>query len=118
MSVPSPDAILHLATLHLLSQAGFASTSQAAGLSLTSVVAQYFKLIAKSSIDRAILAGRNKPGALDVVESLKELGHGFGLEELHEYGLDHAGEMLEGDGLDLLGGELLGSRLSDEGVRI
>lgn len=105
MSVPSPDAILHLATLHLLSQAGFASTSQAASLSLTSVVAQYFKLIARSSIDRALLAGRNKPGALDVVESLKDLGYGFGLDELYEHGLDHSGSTLEGDGLALLSGE-------------
>lgn len=105
MTSATPDAILHLANLHLLSQAGFASTSKAASLTLTSVVSEYFRLIAKSSIDRADLAGRSKPGALDVVGSLKELGYGFGLDELYEYGLDNSGDVLEGEALDRLAGE-------------
>lgn len=100
----TPNAVLHLATLHLLSQAGFASTSRAASLTLTSVVEQYFKLVARASIDRAFLAGRRKPGALDVVESLHELGPGFGLDELYEYGLDHGGEVIQGEALDRLSG--------------
>lgn len=107
MSTPdsTPDAILHLATLHLLSQAGFASTSQAASLTLSSVVAQYFKTISRACIDRANLAGRNKPGAYDVVESLKELGYGHGLEELYEYALDsRGGDVFQGEALDRLSG--------------
>lgn len=107
MSSPdtTPDAILHLATLHLLSKAGFASTSQAASLTLSSVVAQYFKTVSRACIDRANLAGRNKPGAYDVVESLKELGYGFGLEELYEYGLDsRGGDVFHGEALEKLSG--------------
>jgi hypothetical protein len=52
------------------------------------------------------LAGRNKPGAYDVVESLKELGYGFGLDELYEYGLDSSGgDVLQGEPLDKLSGK-------------
>lgn len=115
MSSPdsTPDAVLHLATLHLLSQAGFASTSRAASLTLSSVIAQYFKTISRACIDRANLAGRNKAGAYDVVESLKELGYGHGLEELYEYGLDtRGGDVLQGEVLERLSGRLsLSSRL-------
>ena len=101
----TPDAILHLATLHLLSQAGFASTSKAASLTLSSVVAQYFKTVARACVDHANLAGRSKPGAYDVVESLKELGFGFGLDELYEYGLDNRGGVVfQGEALEQLSG--------------
>jgi histone H3/H4 len=106
MSLPSPDALLHLATLHLLSQAGFASTSQAASLSLTSVVGEYFKLVARSTVDRALHAGRAKPGIYDVVGSLEDLGYGMRLEDLYEYGLESGRDTLEGEGLEKLAGKL------------
>jgi hypothetical protein len=104
MAAPSPDALLHLATLHLLSQAGFASTSRAASLTLSSVVGEYFKLVARASVDRAVLAGRSKPGAYDVVESLEELGYGFRLDDLYRYGLDSGRDAFEGEGLGRLAG--------------
>jgi len=104
MSVPSPDALLHLATLHLLSQAGFASTSQAASLTLSSVVGEYFKLVARSTVDRALLAGRSKPGVYDVVASLEDLGYGSSLEDLFEYGASSGRDTLEGEGLEKLAG--------------
>jgi hypothetical protein len=104
MSIPSPDALLHLAILHLLSQAGFASTSKAASLSLTAVVGEYFKLVARSSVDRALLAGRAKPGVYDVVGSLEELGYGSSLEDLYDYGLASGKHTLQGEGLEKLAG--------------
>jgi len=107
MAVPSPDALLHLATLHLLSQAGFASTSQAASLTLSSVVSEYFKLVARSTVDHALLAGRAKPGVYDVVASLEELGYGSSLEDLYEYGLSSGRDMLQGEGLEKLAGARL-----------
>lgn len=111
MAAPSPDALLHLATLHLLSQAGFASTSRAASLTLSSVVGEYFKLVARASVDRALFAGRSKPGAYDVVESLEELGYGFRLDDLYSYGLDSGRHAFEGEGLGKLAGiSILASR--------
>jgi len=107
MAVPSPDALLHLATLHLLSQAGFASTSQAASLTLSSVVSEYFKLVARSTVDHALLAGRAKPGVYDVVASLEELGYGSSLEDLYEYGLGSGRDTLQGEGLEKLAGARL-----------
>lgn len=100
MAPSSPDAILHLATLHLLSQAGFASTSQAASLSLSSVAAQYLRVVAQDCVDRATLAGRSKVAAHDVVAALEELGAGYGIEELMEYGADHQGVEFESGGID------------------
>lgn len=115
MAVPSPDALLHLANLHLLSQAGFASTSKAASLTLSSVVGEYFQLVARASVDRANLAGRSKPGAYDVVESLEELGYGFRLDELYEYGLDCGRNVLQGAALGRLAGESTAARMSTWG---
>lgn len=107
MQADSPDAILHLATLHLLSQAGFASTSRAASLSLSSVAAHYFRVVAQACVDRAALAGRSKVAAQDVVGALQEMGMrgGSGLEELMEYGADNAGVGFESEGIDGLTGE-------------
>jgi hypothetical protein len=114
MALPSPDALLHLATLHLLSQAGFASTSKAASLTLSSVAGEYFKLVARSTVDHALLAGRAKPGVYDVVASLEELGYGSSLEDLYEYGLDSGRDTLQGEGLEKLAGMCFGT--SDRGV--
>jgi histone H3/H4 len=104
MQPDSPDAILHLATLHLLSQAGFASTSKAASLTLTSVTAQYFRVVAQACVDRATLAGRSKVAAQDVVGALQGLGAGYGMDELMEYGVDNAGVGFKSEGIDDLAG--------------
>lgn len=112
MSVPSPDALLHLATLHLLSQAGFASTSKAASITLSSVVGEYFKLVARSTVDKALHAGRSRPGIYDVVSSLEDLGYGMSLDDLYEYGLESGRDTLEGEGLEKLAGVLLAFLIS------
>lgn len=107
MQPDSPDAILHLATLHLLSQVGFASTSRAASLSLSSVAAQYFRVVAQACVDRAVLAGRSKVAAQDVLGALQDMGvagDGYGMDELMEYGLDHAGVGFKSSGIDDLSG--------------
>lgn len=80
----SPDAVLHLAALHTLAEAGFASTSRAASLTLSSVVSRYLRLVAQACIDRANLAGRSKVAAIDVVQALDDLGVS-GVGDLHEW---------------------------------
>jgi histone H3/H4 len=85
----SPDAVLHLAALHTLAHSGFASTSRAASLNLSAILARYLQLVAQECTERAALAGRSKVAAIDVVGSLEDLGMG-GIEELQEWtaGLD------------------------------
>lgn len=84
MTRPDPEAVLHLCTLHLLSRAGFASTSRAASLTLSAALAQYFRAAALACLDRAAEAGRAQPGALDVQQGLEDLGVG-GVPELYEW---------------------------------
>ncbi|CAD6585809.1 MAG: hypothetical protein TREMPRED_004243 [Tremellales sp. Tagirdzhanova-0007] len=88
-SSTSPDAVLHLAALHTLAQAGFASTSRAASLVLSSTVSRYIRLVGLACVEHANLAGRSKVAAIDVVEALDALGVG-GVGDLHEWavGLD------------------------------
>jgi hypothetical protein len=74
-------------------------------LTLSSVVGEYFKLVARASVDRALLAGRSKPGVYDVVGSLEELGYGSRLEDLYEYGLGSERDTLVGEGLGKLAGK-------------
>ena len=84
-SVPaSPDAVLHLAALHTLAQAGFASTSQAASMTLTTAITRYLRLVAQSSIERANLAGRSKVAAVDLVQALDDLGAGS-VSEIYDW---------------------------------
>ncbi|BEI80636.1 hypothetical protein CcaverHIS002_0111650 [Cutaneotrichosporon cavernicola] len=80
----SPDAVLHLAALHTLAHAGFASTSRAASLNLSSILARYLRLVAEECTGRAALAGRSKVAAVDVVTTLQDLGVG-GIGELQEW---------------------------------
>ncbi|ORY25370.1 hypothetical protein BCR39DRAFT_499331 [Naematelia encephala] len=111
----SPDAILHLAALHTLAQAGFASTSRAASLTLSDALARYLRIVAQACADRAALAGRTKVAAVDVVAALEELGVS-GVSELHEWtaGLDK--EVVFEGGVDGLG-DYLGEGLSGiEGI--
>jgi hypothetical protein len=98
---PSPQAILHLISLHHLAQAGFASTSQAASLTLGSTLEHYLLLVARSSAERASIAGRSKVGVRDLARTLEELGVG-GAEEVHEFAVG-LGKQVEFVGL---GGEL------------
>jgi histone H3/H4 len=110
---PSPEAVLHLITLHHLAQAGFASTSQAASLTLTSALEQYILLLARTSAERANVAGRNKVGVKDLVRALDDLGVD-GVEEVHEFtvGLGKEVEFVGfGNGLK----ERVGSGIEDIG---
>jgi histone H3/H4 len=106
MTVPSasPDAILHLAALHALSAAGFASTSRAASTTLSGVLGRYLQLVGGACAERAALAGRAKVSAADVVEALEGLGVG-GVEEVMEWSLDEREVVFEGGGLEELDGE-------------
>ncbi len=80
----SPEAVLHLAVLHGLAQAGFPSTSRAASLTFSSAVSRYLRLVALSCADLANLAGRSKIAAIDVVQAVEDLGVG-GVADLHEW---------------------------------
>jgi len=101
----SPDAVLHLAALHTLASAGFASTSRAASMTLSGVLARYLELVASSCAERAALAGRSKVAAIDVVNALDDLGVG-GITELQEWTLDLDKEVtFTGGRLDELAGE-------------
>lgn len=99
---PSPDALLHLATLHILSTAGFPSTSRAASLTLSSIAAKYLRTVAQACTEQAALAGRSKVGAGDVVEVLEELGQGVG--ELESWWLSRKEEASFAGGFEDLGG--------------
>lgn len=100
----APDAVLHLAALHALASAGFASTSSAASLTLTDVVARYLRLLATTSVEKAALAGRSKVAAVDVVQTLEDLGVGS-VGELQEWALDLESEVVfAGAGMDQLAG--------------
>lgn len=83
----SPEAVLHLAALHTLAQAGFASTSRAASVTLTGVLQQYLSVVAATCTERAALAGRSKVAAVDVVHALEDMGVG-GVSELQEWTAD------------------------------
>ncbi|EIW68658.1 hypothetical protein TREMEDRAFT_63123 [Tremella mesenterica DSM 1558] len=96
----SPEAILHLAVLHALSQAGFASTSRAASLSLSSVLGRYLQVVATECVQRAHMAGRGKPGAMDVAVVLREMGSG--VEEVMDWTAERESRsMLTGEMEDL-----------------
>ncbi|WWC59090.1 uncharacterized protein I303_101638 [Kwoniella dejecticola CBS 10117] len=90
MSAPSPDAVLHLAALHTLAHAGFASTSRAASVTLSTVLAKYLKLVATTCVERASLAGRGKVAAIDVVDALDDLG--INVDELIDWSSDQNGD--------------------------
>ncbi|WWC87262.1 uncharacterized protein L201_002150 [Kwoniella dendrophila CBS 6074] len=100
MSTPSPDAILHLAALHTLSQTGFASTSSSASVTLSNVLSKYLRLVASTCIERANLSGREKVSAIDVVDALDSLGVRIG--ELIDWTADQDGDYLNGNHLDNL----------------
>jgi histone H3/H4 len=100
----SPDAVLHLAALHTLASAGFASTSRAASLTLSGVLERYLQLVASKCAAHAALAGRSKVAAIDVVDALDGLGVG-GLAELQEWTADLDKEVtFTGGRLDELAG--------------
>ncbi|OCF59205.1 hypothetical protein L486_03707 [Kwoniella mangroviensis CBS 10435] len=90
MSAPTPEAVLHLATLHTLAQAGFASTSQAASLTLSTVIPKHLKVLATACVERATLAGRGKVAAIDVVDALDDLG--VNVDELIDWAVDQNGD--------------------------
>ncbi|WVQ97723.1 hypothetical protein IAU59_004837 [Kwoniella sp. CBS 9459] len=98
----SPAAVLHLAALHTLAATGFASTSSAASLTLSSVLEKYLKLVATACVERANSAGRNKVAAVDIVTALDDLGVRVG--EL----VDWAEEVDEGRSAGHLGKDGLG----------
>lgn len=101
----SPDAVLHLVALHTLAQAGFASTSRAASMTLSSALARYLQNIAAACTERAALAGRTKVAAIDVVTALEDMGVG-GVAELEEWTADLDKEVvLTGGKLGELAGE-------------
>lgn len=102
----SPDAVLHLAALHTLAQAGFASTSRAASLTLSGALARYLHVVAASCTEHAALAGRSKVAAIDVVNTLDDLGVG-GVTELQEWTADLDKEVsFTGGKMDELAGML------------
>ncbi|WWC67574.1 uncharacterized protein I206_101484 [Kwoniella pini CBS 10737] len=100
MSAPSPDAVLHLAALHTLAQAGFASTSRAASVTLSTVLSKYLKLVATTCVERASLAGRGKVAAIDVVDALDDLG--VNVDELIDWSCDQSGDYFDQSSLGSL----------------
>ncbi|KAL7423311.1 hypothetical protein Q5752_002612 [Cryptotrichosporon argae] len=113
----SVDAILHLATLHALSQAGFASTSRSASLSLSSVLSRYLAVVGRSCAERAALAGRSKVAAIDVIEALEDLGVG-GVDELQDWTAGRDEEVFVGGKMDELAQCLRDGLSVDEGIRL
>ncbi|WVQ83860.1 hypothetical protein IAT38_006004 [Cryptococcus sp. DSM 104549] len=111
---PAPDAVLHLAALHTLAATGFASTSRAASMTLSTVMAKYLRLVATTCVERANLAGRNKVAALDVVDALEDLGVRVG--ELYEWAEEHGEVSLGGEGLGGLEDYLRDGLSVDEGL--
>ncbi|WVR04301.1 hypothetical protein IAU60_001301 [Kwoniella sp. DSM 27419] len=111
---PAPDAVLHLAALHTLAAAGFASTSSAASVTLSTALSKYLKLVAGACVERATLAGRSKVAAVDVVDALDGLGVRVG--ELAEWAEDEPGVSLGNDGLGGLEQYLQDGLSVDEGV--
>ena len=116
MTAPCPDAVLHLAALHTLAAAGFASTSRAASLSLSTTLSRYLRLVAVTCTERASLAGRTKIAAIDVLQALEELGIG-GIGELQEWtvGLDQE-VSLNAPGLISLGQEVREGLVIEDGI--
>ncbi|TYJ54409.1 hypothetical protein B9479_004919 [Cryptococcus floricola] len=111
---PAPDAVLHLAALHALAAAGFASTSSAASTTLSAVTARYLRTVAAACVERAHLAGRGKASALDVAEALEDLGIHVG--ELSEWAQGQRQVVLESAGLSGLEDHLRDGLLIDEGM--
>ncbi|WWD21986.1 hypothetical protein CI109_106474 [Kwoniella shandongensis] len=111
---PSPDAVLHLAALHTLAATGFASTSQAASMTLSSVMAKYLRLVATACVERASLAGRSKVAAVDVVDALDELGVQVG--ELYDWAVEEGQVSFEKDGLGGLEDYLEDGLAVEEGI--
>ncbi|WVW78833.1 hypothetical protein I302_100796 [Kwoniella bestiolae CBS 10118] len=93
MSAPTPEAVIHLATLHTLAQAGFASTSKAASITLSTVIPKYLKVLATACVERASLAGRGKVAAIDVVDALDDLG--IHVDELIDWGSEQNGDYFD-----------------------
>lgn len=113
-SAPSPDAVLHLAALHTLAQTGFASTSQAASLTLSTTMARYLRLVATTCSERAAQAGRSKVAGIDVVQALEDLGVG-GVSDLHEWTVGLEKEVsLTAPGLEGLQAGLRDGRSAEE----
>lgn len=107
---PAPDAVLHLAALHALAAAGFASTSRAASITLSTAMAHYLRLVAATCVERANLAGRSKVAALDVAEALEALGVRVG--ELSEWAEEQGEVVFDKGPLSGLDGEYLSIALS------
>ncbi|WRT65125.1 uncharacterized protein IL334_002067 [Kwoniella shivajii] len=115
MASPSPDAVLHLAALHTLSQTGFASTSKAASLTLSTALAKYLKVVANACVERASLAGRGKVAAIDVVDALDDLGVRIG--ELIDYAGDQTNDYFDNrDDLGNLQDYTLGGLNAENGI--
>ncbi|KAK8846677.1 hypothetical protein IAR55_005764 [Kwoniella newhampshirensis] len=111
---PSPDAVLHLAALHTLAATGFASTSQAASMTLSSVMAKYLRLVSTACVERASLAGRSKVAAVDVVDALDELGVQVG--ELYDWAQGEGQVSFEKEGLVGLENYVNQGLAVDEGI--
>jgi hypothetical protein len=84
-SAPSPSALLHLLTLKYLSDSGFASTSRAASVTLSSVLEKYISATARACAKKAEHAGRRKVGALDMVHVLEERQGPGVMREMEEW---------------------------------
>ena len=106
-AMASPDAVLHLAALHALARAGFASASRAASLTLSAVLARYLAVLARSCTERAALAGRSKVAAVDVVDTLDALGLD-GVGQVLEWTAGREEEVLVGARMDELAGRSAG----------
>lgn len=106
---PAPDAVLHLTALHALAAAGFASTSRAASITLSTAMAHYLRLVAATCVERANLAGRSKVSALDVAEALEALGVRVG--ELCEWAEEQGEVVFDKGPLSGLDGEYLSTAL-------
>lgn len=116
---PSPSALLHLLTLKYLSDSGFASTSRAASVTLSSVLEKYLTATAAACAKKAEHAGRRKVGALDMVQVLEERQGPGAMREMEEWiGRQERGEWAgEGweRGLEGLEGECDSLRLGFAG---
>lgn len=111
---PAPDAVLHLTALHALAAAGFASTSRAASITLSTAMAHYLRLVAATCVERANLAGRSKVAALDVAEALEALGVRVG--ELCEWAEEQGEVVFDKGPLSGLDGYLQEGLLVEEGM--
>lgn len=92
--VSDPAQILHLAALSTLQSTGFISTSTSCAGILTDVLERYLSTLARRSVERAQVNGRNgsSVNVYDVERAIDGFGHG-GIEELRDW----ADEVLMGD---------------------